>query len=372
MKQGQTLLELGRELERQRAVRKDFIADTHSLEVETQDNKTLLSVCLDQGMEQFYLNDLAHQQIATRLQIPFRYYQKMRDEYPSLLDENINCWFGKTPERRMIRTLDNSVRAFLSDRYRRLDNLELCEAVLPILQEMKGAELASCAVTDTHLYIKLINKRLKAEVGVGDVVQAGLVISNSEVGLGSLKVEPLVYRLACKNGMIVKDYAQKRYHVGRQVDSDDTAYEIYSNATLEADDRAFFLKVQDTVRCSVDKAKFMLTVDRLRDAKADFTGSDPVKTVEVLADKYVLNQNERGGILRHFIMNGDSSRYGLIQAVTRASQDIEDYGRATALERLGGEILAVSAKKMLTVPKYSINEENMKNVTPFMKRLEMA
>jgi len=120
---------------------------------------------------------------------------------------------------------------------------------------MKGAEIVSSEVTETHMYIKVINKRLKAEVTVGDVVQAGIVISNSEVGLGSLKVEPLIFRLVCKNGLIVKDYAQKRYHVGKQIDNDDSAYEIFSDETLAQDDRAFFMKVQDTVRVAIDEAK---------------------------------------------------------------------------------------------------------------------
>ena len=93
---------------------------------------------------------------------------------------------------------------------------------------------------------KVVNKKLKAEVGVGDVVQAGFVVSNSEVGLGSLKVEPLIYRLVCKNGLIVKDFAQKKYHVGRQVAAeDDAAYELYSDETLAQDDKAFFMKVQE-------------------------------------------------------------------------------------------------------------------------------
>ncbi len=108
------------------------------------------------------------------------------------------------------------------------------------------------------------------------------------------------------------------------------------------------MKIQDTVRCAVDEAKFMMTIDRLKEAKYESTGTDPVKTVEVLADRYILNQNERGGVLRHFIMGGDNSRYGLIQAVTRSSQDIESYNRATELERLGGELLNVPVKKMLS------------------------
>lgn len=258
------------------------------------------------------------------------------------MDENVNAWLRYTPERRMLRVLDGNVRAFLSGRYRRLDHLELCDAILPLLREMKGASIVSCDVTETMLYLKVINKKLTAEVDVGDALLAGMVISNSEVGLGALKVEPLVFRLCCKNGLIVKDMAQKRYHVGKQVEGEDAAYEIYSDETLAADDKAFFLKVQDTVRCAVDEAKFLLTVDQLKRAKQETFGPDPVKTVEVLADRYLLNQGERGSVLRYFIMAGDNSRYGLLNAVTRASQDVSDYQRATELERLGGEILAAT------------------------------
>ena len=186
MKQGRTLEQIGIELERQRNARKDFLADTRNLIFKTEGKRSGLAVMTEKGGYEFGVTDLAHQQIATRLGIPYRYYQKMQQEAPALLDENINTWFRDTPERRMVRVLDGNVRAFLSDRYRRLDNLELCAAVLPDIRDMKGASIESCEVTDRHLYLKVINKKLKAEVAVGDVVQAGFVISNSEVGLGSL------------------------------------------------------------------------------------------------------------------------------------------------------------------------------------------
>lgn len=365
MKQGRTIVQLAQELERQRFARRDYLSDTRNLGITTARGVSKLTLSMGTDTETFVLHELAHKQIADRLQIPQRYYNKMRVEYPDLLDNNINSWFSKTPERRMIRTLDGNVRAFLSDRYRRLDNLELADAVLPIIQEMKSAEVVSSQITDTHMYIKVINKKLKAEVAVGDVVQAGIVISNSEVGLGSLKVEPLLYRLVCKNGLIVKDYAQKRYHVGKQIDSDDSAYEIFSDETLAQDDKAFFMKVQDTVRTAIDEVKFNLSVEKLRAAMSESTGPDPVKTVEVLADQYILNQNERGSILRHFIIGADNSKYGLINAVTRASQDIKDYTRATELERLGGELMTMSVgKNKLFVPAIYPVEKPPINVIP--------
>ena len=346
MKQGKTLQALGKELQRQRAVRKDFLADTRSLQMTTNGNASLLYMTVGKEQKEFKVGELAHQQIASRLQIPYRYYQKMQREFPDLLDENVNGWFDQNPERRMIRTLDGHVRAFLSDRYRRLDNLELCAAVLPVIQDMKGASIESCDVTETHMYLKVVNKKMKAEVAVGDVVQAGFVISNSEVGLGSLRVEPLVFRLVCKNGLICKDYSQKRYHVGRQAAaSEDDAYELYSDETLRQDDKAFFMKVQDTVRCAVDEAKFLLTVDAMQRAMHIPLEHDPVKEVEVLADRFPLSQGERGNILRQLFLGKDLSRYGLVNAVTAASKFCDSYERATDLERMGGELLALPIPK---------------------------
>ena len=357
MKQGiRTIEKLYDELDRQREARTDLIANTKNLMVNSTRGTSLISVATDNDVLSYAVSEVAHRQIAERLNIPYKYYERMRLDYPELLDQNINGWLARTPEKRMLRTLDGKLRAFLSDRYRRLDNLELVDHVLPVLAEMKGCDIVSCDVTETHLYLKIINKALKTEVAPGDVVQAGFVISNSEIGLGALKVEPLVYRLICKNGMISKDYSHKKYHTGRQVDDTDNAYELYSDATLEADDKAYFLKVQDIVRAAVDETKFALTVDKLRASMEIPTANNPVETVEILGDRYLLNKNERGSILRNFIMGNDLSHYGLVNAVTRASQDIEDYNRATELERIGGVLLedginAASKRNLILLPK---------------------
>ncbi len=359
MKQGiKTIQNLYEELERQRSARKDLIADTRSVTVSTAGKLSMITVEAGGDKLSYRISDLAHRQIADRLGIPFKYYERMRMDNPALLDANINSWLNAAPEKRMLRTLDGKLRAFLSDRYRRLDNLELVDHVLPVIAGMKGCEIASCAVTETNLYIKVINKSMRTEVVPGDVVQAGFVISNSEVGLGALKVEPLVYRLVCKNGLISKDLAHKKYHTGRQVEDTDNAYELYSEATLAADDKAYFMKVQDIVSAAVDEAKFMLTVNKLRMAMNIKTGADPVQTVEVLGDRYVLNKNERASILRHFIMAGEFTQYGLVNAVTRSSQDVADYNRATELERIGGTLLdesveAAKSRKIIMLPQAS-------------------
>ena len=357
MKQGiKTIQNLYGELERQREARKDLIADTRSINISSTNGVSMLSVSTGEDILSYRVTDIAHRQIADRLNIPYKYYERMRLDYPALLDKNVNGWLLKNPERRMLRTLDGKLRAFLSDRYRRLDNLELVDHVLPVIAKMKGCEIISCDITETHLYLKVINKTMKAEIVPGDIVQAGFVISNSEIGLGALKVEPLVYRLVCKNGMISKDLAHKKYHTGKQVEDTDNAYELYSDATLAADDKAYFMKVQDIVSAAVDEAKFNLTVDKMRTAMNIKTGDNPVQTVEVLGNRYVLNKLERASILRHFIMGNDYSHFGLVNAVTRSSQDVADYNRATELERIGGTLLdegveAISKRNIILLPK---------------------
>ena len=127
-------------------------------------------------------------------------------------------------------------------------------------------------------------------------------------------------------------------------------YELYSEATLAQDDKAFFMKVQDVVRAAVDESKFMLTVNKMREATKIPLKQEPVKVVELLADKVQLTENERGDILRQLFMCGDNSRYGLVNAVTAASKIAKTYERATDLERIGGEILSMPVSRNMLPP----------------------
>ncbi len=340
MKTGKSLTELAMELERQSEARLDYVADTRHLEMTDKGH-----LVVQNGSEhEFEVLDLAHSQIAQRLDIPAKYYNRMKSVAPQLLAANVNEWFHSKPERRMVRTLDGSARAFLSDRYRRLDNAELAEAVLPVLSEMgEGIQIVSSELTEKRMYIKAINRRLELEVKKGDVVQAGITITNSEVGLGSLRVEPLLYRLVCLNGMIAQDFGTRKYHVGRAATDDTEAYELYSDETLKADDKAFYLKVQDTVRAAVDIAKFGQIVNRMKEATEQRIEGNPVAVVEVLSEKFGYSKDEKSGILTHLIQGGDLSAYGLLNAITRTSQDVVDYDRATELERDGSKVLSLPA-----------------------------
>ena len=339
MKSGKSLVELATEIQRQAEGKRDFVADTREMTLTPQGQ---LEMDVNDTQVTVDVTPHTHGQIAQRVGIPAPYYKRMQAEAPQLLATNVNTWFNDKPERRMVRTLDGNARAFLSDRYRILDHYEILEAVLPVVGEMgEGIDIVSTEITDNRIYLKVINKRLELEVKKGDAVQAGFVISNSEIGMGAVRVEPLIYRLVCLNGMIAQDYSQKKYHVGRAAASEEDAYELFSDETLKADDQAFMLKIRDTVRAAVDIAKFTTIVDRMRDATEQRIEGNPVKAVEVTSKTFGLSQGEHSSVLTHLIQGGDLTAYGMLNAITRTAQDVESYDRATELEAVGSKVLSL-------------------------------
>ena len=135
MKHGRTLQELAMELDRQARTKKDYLIDTSLLSMRLEDDAPVLHFPANELSHSgiLHINDIAHRQIGQSLGIPAKYYDKMRTENPELLVANVNSWFDTTPQTRMVRTLDDTARAFLSNRYRCIDNYEVAETVLPII-----------------------------------------------------------------------------------------------------------------------------------------------------------------------------------------------------------------------------------------------
>jgi hypothetical protein len=344
MKTGRTLVSLAQELERQLASKKDLIV-TSSLLRHATDEAGQTRIVIEQGPDgmSYGVAPLARHQLADKLKIPFAYFERMRAEQPELLDRNVNTWLQGDGERRMIRTLDGTVRAVLSERYRRLDNFDLAESVLPVLQQLPDVVFESVELTETRMYLKCVTPRLTYEMTPGDIVQAGVVVSNSETGQGTLSVQPLLFRLVCRNGLIVADSSLRKTHVGRALGTDDEGLTVFRDDTMRADDRAFFLKVRDVVQAAVTEATFRQAAWKLQRTRKIPLVGDPVRTVEVLAQRYALNDTERSGVLRHLINESELSGYGLVNAVTHFSQDLQDYDRATEFESLGGKLIELSA-----------------------------
>jgi len=343
MKQGISIQDMARELERQMVSKKDYIANNMALEAILEEDKVKVK-----GLNgnNYALTDYAHGQLATSLGIPKKYYDKMRAEEPNLLLQNANTWLKKNPDKKsLVRVLDGNIRGVLSDSYRPLDNYDLVETVLPIMQE-KQCLIRSCAITETKLYIKASLPSMSSDLPrkVGDTVEAGIVISNSEVGAGAVKIEPMILRLVCLNGLIVPDRSLRKYHVGKGLDQD-IDMSILTTETRQADDKAFWLKVRDIVKSAFSKELFNAFITKMSQTSENaIVNPNVAEVVDNYRNNFKLSESAGHAILRHLIAGNDLTQFGMINATTRASQDLLNYEEATELERLGGKVIELSRK----------------------------
>lgn len=328
------------DVQQQHRKRRDFISHASNLRMQ-DDGSTLIMENSGNSMP-FVVNDLTHSQLGSAMGIPAKYYEQMRKLKPGLLAENVNAWLSDKDQSYMIRSYDEGsmmlARAFLSDRYRRLDNLDVAEATLPLFAGKEGFEIVSAAITERKFYIKIVNHRLEKEVVPGDIVQSGVAISNSEVGQGAVSVQPLVYRLVCTNGMVVNDYGERRAHVGRAARAVEDSFDIFSDEARMAEDKAFLLKLRDVTMAAIEETRFEMVVGRLRESVGVPITGRVQDVIELTGKTFGINQDEQDSVLKYLIEGGDLTKYGLSNAMTRASQDIDSYDRATEFENLGWTI----------------------------------
>jgi hypothetical protein len=348
MKTGSTLAAVAFKVDQLRRTARDFLARPAQLRMVAPGNDRALALVLDDGSGalSFAIADAVHDQLADYAGIPMAYYRRMKEQAPDLLAQNANAWLARGEGRRLVRTARGGddrpqARAFLSDRYRPLDHDRLLEAVMPVLGA-PGIRIASCELTEKRLYLKAVSERVTGEVRLGETVMAGVIISNSEVGFGAVSIQPLIYTVRCTNGMVVEDASLRQHHVGRRHGDpgDGDIRHLLSDEAREAADHAFFLTVRDVAGAALAEGAFRQQLSRLQAAaKLPIVSPTLDKVVEVTARRFGLNDEEGAGVLALLIRGGDLSQWGLCSAITRHSQDLDDYDRATELERVGGRLM---------------------------------
>lgn len=346
MLKGIDLVELSRQILANKDQKRDYIAPANKLETTVQNGQIGL-IIPDAGITP--LQPLAHRQLSTFANIPAQYYDRMKNDTPELLINNVNTWLARMAplKKRMVRTLRGNTRALLSNSYQRVENEAIAEVALPVLFDLPNVQIVSCQVTESRLYIHFVVPGIQGEVRVGDVVQAGGVISNSEVGLGAISVEGFTWRLICLNGAKTGD-TFRRAHVGRKVDDSE---ELWADDTKAADDNAILLKVRDMVRGVVDPIRFATHLGKLKqlaDPSAKITGHIAT-AVEVLSNKMNLSEGIRPSILQSLAEAGDLTAWGMVNAVTAQAHTATDYDAAVELEGIGGNLINLPASEWKTI-----------------------
>lgn len=96
----------------------------------------------------------------------------------------------------------------------------------------------------------------------------------------------------------------------------------------------------------MEEARFAKVVNLMQEAaKAQMDTADVPGIVKLAGKEFHFTEEEGEGILQHLIEGKDLTLYGLSNAVTRHSQDVENYDRATQLEGIGYNILSMPARQ---------------------------
>jgi hypothetical protein len=310
------------------------------------------------------VSDVGHGQLASRAGVPKRYYDRMVQEAPELWERTLATWWEQEPRQRLVRAFQPNgspgmVRAWLSDRYRCLDHLPFLEAVLTATEERTAGRflVSQATVTDERCYVRLLTERQEA-TQVGEVVQQGISIANSEVGAGKVKVQPFAVVLSCRNGMVsTRDYGQ--VHLGGELDPG-----LLSQESVQARARAVWSEVRDFVSAALDPDHLLSFVRRVDQAAEE--------------ELHVPARQAVGNVVRHFGMGGQDgqrvldrylrgasqageTQWGLVQALTYEAHQSASWERQVELEEAGGQLLELEGMQLRRLLARKLSDRELEN-----------
>ena len=333
--------------------------------VEAEDMpKKVALVLLKEGateLERFSITENCHRQISGRLQIPWKYYDRLLTDHRDLVISQVNALFEREPQTRLLRTLDGKARAFLSDRYRTIDNDEVIEQALPpIIKGDVPSQLLSSNVSENSMHIKVLftGDNLAQDIGelerpqrhaggqnngsTRDIIRPGAVISNSETGHGRLRIDGFFYRDFCFNGCVYGTeniFNYKRNHIGSKLEANGE-FEVFSDETKRKQNELIIAEVTDAMKALTNEENVVKMGDALRATKEGTQVDDAFAAVNQLAKEVDIRDGEKEDIIGNLLMDGDFSRWGMLNAVTKiANAEEVEYERACELENIGSQLI---------------------------------
>lgn len=259
----------------------------------------------------YSLSDLAITQMCQRLDIPVAYYRRLPSEMKSMVaNYDLSRQNGQGF---LLRGKGEWIRAFLSGRYVVYNNVQIYAVVLELLKEA-DVEIKTFVFEETHMFLKIVSEEI---LDPASGLKAGVMVGNSEVGLGSISVEPFVFRKVCTNDLIVAQEKSFRH-----------AHIHFSPSELNrrmAEGISHAFKVASSV---LDK--FLAT--RMEPI------TDPVAAIRKIAEERKLSQKFTDEVVSHYQAKPESTRFGVINAFTSAAQNLTPLQRIE-VERLAGTMV---------------------------------
>ena len=352
-----SLQEIVEALQTQTLLKQDFVVpskylrmDNNNLIVINEEKLDSLSkLLLDTGISvnendiekiELAVLDCCHTQIGQRLDIPKKYYDKMLGNTMAqhILDYNVTNWFRLRNENNfLLRTFIDKeqktgiARAILSDRYNVLDNYDVMLATLDAIRESGiNVQIESGDITDTKFYMRFVcpdiemdapdilkNYRVPDGSTGGNGIISGFVISNSETGNGKFSISPRAVVLACRNGMIFKNDAFQKTHLGSKMEEYTTI--DWSEETRQKNYELVCSQVKDAIKYYASEEYLGAKIHELIE-KGNKELNYPIETIKNVSKHLSISEEKESSILNYFIKSGDTNACGVTQALTYFAQ----------------------------------------------------
>lgn len=330
--------------------------------------------------------DGAHDQLAQRLDMPRKFYERLLASHPDLLAHNVSELFRREPDNRMFRLLRPAysdelmtgaartetalaVRAIVSDRYRPLDNVPMVETLLPAAEQhglrlvewnlderrfalrFAGPERTIGEIREAHGFKAEGDHYHRRENGVdlawvNEVLSFGVSITNSETGHGALAVRQFSRILRCLNAF-VKDETHRTVHVGKRQEEGEAF--LVGADTRRLDHALTFAKVRDRFLDAVSEQKqrqMATTFAKAMGTELPLPPAVPLFTfVDVLGERFALTEKEtallQAEVTAELIatQRHTPSAFSIAQGFTAMAKSADDFQRKQEIETMGWQIV---------------------------------
>ena len=264
------------------------------------------------GLGVWPFSDHALTQFCQKLDIPVRYFRRLPDEMKiTVANFDLRRLKGTSF---FVRGKGEWVRAFLSAEYVAYNNSVIAQTAESLLKN--GAlDVKSFVLEETHMFLKIISEDIvDREAGL----KAGIMIGNSEVGMGSVSVEPFVFRKPCTNDLIVsreKSFRHAHIHL--------TAHEL-TRRMAEAVSEGF--QVASSVLDAFLKSREVKVVD-------------PLEVIRKIAEERKFSQKITDEVVSSYLVEPEANWFGVINSFTNAAQKLGPL-QQIKMERFAGTLLA--------------------------------
>lgn len=318
----------------------------------------------------YALSTVALEGVADRTGVPIRYLREVHAERPELFSAIVNHhWRGgfskdhvtHEPDSRsfMLRTLTSPtggpglLRAVLSDKYKRIDDLEVATAILTGLQTA-GIQDAKVTgdLTERRMMLRIEVPRIategkalvesyrspyRAEGEQSPMIHAGLEVRTSSVGCGAFEIVPRIVIEACSNGLRVDALGKIReVHLGGRLEQGIVSW---SDSTERKNMELLQAKTVDAVTTFLSPGFLVQAVEQANEKAGQEVANE--KHVRDITKPLGVTNAEVDDLMAYFVAGGQTNRAGLSNALTAMAQATADGDRAGDLEVAGAAVLGL-------------------------------